>query len=91
MKKSILLSLIIFASLSPVLLKAQKQPGLRDSLYSEVLQEQRLIYVNPPENYSPDSKENKTGLFMVMDLGKGRCKKSKGAKENFYCFSGVKS
>lgn len=65
MKKSILLSLIIFASLSPVLLRAQKQPGLRDSLYSEVLKEQRVIYVNLPENYIPDSAEKWDVVFVT--------------------------
>lgn len=65
MERLTLLTVIIFACLSPFFLKAQKQPGLRDSLYSEVLQEQRVIYVNLPEDYNPDSEEKWDVIFVT--------------------------
>jgi predicted alpha/beta superfamily hydrolase len=44
---------------------AQDWPGIRDSLYSDVLKEQRVIQVVLPKDYTPDSNEKYEVLYIL--------------------------
>jgi len=44
---------------------AQKWPGIRDSLYSEVLKEKRVIQVVLPKDYKPDSNVRYEVLYIL--------------------------
>ncbi|MBA4054811.1 MAG: hypothetical protein C0490_08880 [Marivirga sp.] len=45
---------------------AQKWPGIRDSIYSDILKEHRVIQVVLPKNYKPDS-NTKYEVLYVLD------------------------
>lgn len=53
--KNLFKIVILIIAIIPSQLCAQDQPGIKDSLYSDVLKEYRTIYVNLPENYETDS------------------------------------
>src|SRR6187455_222144 len=59
---SVLLVLISFSSLTSTV--AQQLPGKRDSIYSDILKENRIIQVLLPENYKP---EEKYEVMYVLD------------------------
>jgi len=44
---------------------AQELPGKRDSIYSEVLKEKRVLQVLLPEKYKPDSKEKYEVVYLL--------------------------
>src|SRR6478609_1900845 len=59
---SVLLILISFNSITNSV--AQQLPGKRDSIYSDILKEKRIIQVLLPENYKP---EEKYEVMYVLD------------------------
>lgn len=65
MKRFKISALGFIVSLFTLSLQGQEQPGIRDSLYSEILQEQRMIYVNLPETYHPGSEEKWDVIFVT--------------------------
>lgn len=44
---------------------AQDLPGTRDSLYSEILQEQRILQIILPKNYKPESNDKYDVLYLL--------------------------
>lgn len=44
---------------------AETLPGKRDSLYSAILKEERVIQVVLPDNYQPGSKEKYDVLYLL--------------------------
>ncbi|HYO21052.1 MAG TPA: alpha/beta hydrolase-fold protein [Flavisolibacter sp.] len=63
MKLCIILSLAFLQLLNTV--QAQNLPGARDSIYSEVLKENRILQVLLPENYKPGSKEKYDVVYLL--------------------------
>ena len=52
--------------LSSLTVQAQDLPGVKDSIFSKVLNEQRFIQVHVPESYTPGSDE-KFGVIYLLD------------------------
>ena len=65
MKKRFFLVAVCFAFL-PALVSAQNQPGIRDSVFSEILKETRQIQVVLPEAYK-DNPDQKFEVLYVLD------------------------
>src|SRR5687767_2907661 len=63
MKGIFLLTVIFLQSLA--FSTAQNLPGKRDSIYSEVLKENRILQVWLPEDYTPDSKEKYDVVYLL--------------------------
>src|SRR6187549_20344 len=59
----VLLFIFFFISLTNAV--AQDLPGKRDSLYSEILKEKRILQVLLPENYRPGSEEKYEVLYIL--------------------------
>lgn len=62
MKAGFLLAVIFFQAL---LSTAQNLPGKRDSIYSEVLKENRILQIWLPEDYKPGSKEKYDVVYLL--------------------------
>lgn len=62
--KTIVLSTIILLH-AFIFVSAQSLPGKRDSIYSEVLKENRILQVWLPENYKPGSKEKYDVVYLL--------------------------
>jgi len=67
MKKSLIRCVLFFISFLVVFSNATAQnlPGKRDSLYSAILKEERVIQVLLPENYKPGSAEKYDVLYIL--------------------------
>ncbi|MEO6731401.1 MAG: alpha/beta hydrolase-fold protein [Ferruginibacter sp.] len=63
MKVCLVLSFIFLQLFNTV--QAQSLPGIRDSVYSEVLKEKRIVQVLLPENYKAGSKEKYDVVYLL--------------------------
>lgn len=66
MYRLIFLVFALVTCIPSLILRAQEETDVRDSLFSEILHEQRLIYIRLPANYSPDS-EKEWDVIYVTD------------------------